>query len=297
MAWTTLLRSKLLFYAVARGATMNFAEGIYNITRCMLSALLLALANSHPRQEDAIGPSDCDSERAWNTQPHSVQWFDPDIQYWMSPNNTDRAIIIQDQASWFVVSGNDFKIDANGSGGIDGNGQPWWSFFATRTRLDGDGRPVTVTNVQDVVFDGMNCNATNLDPQFARQKYRYQHTLFSRWVLIFARGPKNSSNIHASNIKCRGGNGIAFGCLGQYGPTEPDFVHDVVLENIEMIRIDPTIQPNMKKGVNFKTWTGTSNGSPPVGGGGGYPFITIVTGRSRPSDPALADQSRAQSST
>lgn len=64
---------------------MNFAEGIYNITRCMLSALLLALANSHPRQEDAIGPSDCDSERAWNTQ--------------RAPSPLQTAVILRTQSS------------------------------------------------------------------------------------------------------------------------------------------------------------------------------------------------------
>ncbi|KAF4607876.1 hypothetical protein EYR40_000212 [Pleurotus pulmonarius] len=36
-----------------------------------------------------------------------------------------------------------------------------------------------------------------------------------------------------------------------------------------MIRIDPNLQPNMGNGVYFKSWTGTINGSPPTGGGGG----------------------------
>ena len=119
----------------------------------------------------------------------------PDIEYWLDPANTYRVIFIQNQASWFVVTGHDFVIDAHSVGGIDGNGQPWWSYFATRTREDGDGRPVafTLKNVargvvrnfrieaqpfwcnavadsSEVVYDGMYCNATNQDPAFAGQK-------------------------------------------------------------------------------------------------------------------------------
>lgn len=122
--------------------------------------------------------------------------FVPDIQYWLNANNTYRVIFIQNQASWFVVTGHDFTIDAHNEGGINGNGQPWWSYFATHTREDGDGRPVafTLKNVtrgvvkdfrieaqpfwcnavadsREVVYDGMYCNATNQDPTFVGQKW------------------------------------------------------------------------------------------------------------------------------
>ena len=113
----------------------------------------------------------------------------------MDPSSTYRAIAIQSQASWFVISGHDFTLDAHGTGGIHGNGQAWWSYYATRTREDGDGRPVSLTlsNVtgakikafriekqpfwcnaiadsRDVVYDGMFCNATNEDPAFVGKK-------------------------------------------------------------------------------------------------------------------------------
>lgn len=86
-------------------------------------------------------------------------------------------------------------IDAHNEGGIQGNGQKWWSFYGNGTREDGDGRPValTLSNVtrgtvanfriesqpfwcnavadsKDVVYDGMYCNATNQDPLYAGQK-------------------------------------------------------------------------------------------------------------------------------
>ena len=121
--------------------------------------------------------------------------FKPDIEYWLNANNTYRVIFIQDQASWFVITGHDFVIDAHSTGGINGNGQPWWTYFANRTREDGDGRPVafTLSNVtrgvvkdfrieaqpfwcnavaesRDVTYDGMYCNATNQDPTYAGQK-------------------------------------------------------------------------------------------------------------------------------
>jgi galacturan 1,4-alpha-galacturonidase len=65
----------------------------------------------------------------------------------------------------------------------------------------------------------------------------------------------------------------------QYGPSQPDFVTDVILENIEMIRINSTLQPNMKNGIYFKTWTGSINGSPPTGGGGAGGKVSNVTTR------------------
>ena len=38
---------------------------------------------------------------------------------------------------------------------------------------------------------------------------------------------------------------------------------------VQMIRLNPEVQPNMVSGVYFKSWTGTVNGVPPTGGGGG----------------------------
>ena len=121
--------------------------------------------------------------------------FKPDIEYWLHASNTYRVIFIQDQASWFVVTGHDFVLDGHGAGGLNGNGQAWWSYFANRTRADGDGRPVSLTlsnvsratvrdfrieaqpfwcnavaNSQDITYDGMKCNATNTNPEFFGQK-------------------------------------------------------------------------------------------------------------------------------
>ncbi|VDC03661.1 unnamed protein product [Peniophora sp. CBMAI 1063] len=89
--------------------------------------------------------------------------FAPDIDYWLQENSTYRVVFIQSQASWFVVTGRHFVIDAHNQGespvtrpegqdaeidfclgGINGNGQPWWEYFTTVPRQDGDGRPLAL---------------------------------------------------------------------------------------------------------------------------------------------------------
>ncbi|KAI0701937.1 pectin lyase fold/virulence factor [Cytidiella melzeri] len=153
------------------GGSVILNEGVYNITRKMTWNLTSSRVDLH-----------------------GYLTFKPDPEYWLDANNTYRVVFIQDQASWFVVTGKDFTIDAHNIGGIDGNGQTWWSFYGNRSRSDGDGRPIaftlsnvtrgtvrdfrieaqpfwcnTVADSRDVVYDGMYCNATNTDPVYAGQ--------------------------------------------------------------------------------------------------------------------------------
>ncbi|KAI0029681.1 pectin lyase-like protein [Vararia minispora EC-137] len=234
--------------------------------------------------------------------------FHPNVEYWLDFDNTYQVVFIQNQSSWFVVSGQDFIIDAHNIGGIQGNGQTWWNFFTNVTREDGDGRPIGLTlwgatngtirnfqiisppfwcncvsESQDVVYDGMICNATNMNPEFFGQvrpridTYRSSNVSLLNWDIVCGDDclaiKGNSSNILANNITCRGGNGIAFGSLGQYSELI-DMVFDVVISNAQMIRLNSSIQPNMGTGVYFKTWDGSANGAPPTGGGGGSGFVT-----------------------
>ena len=94
-----------------------------------------------------------------------------------------------------MITGNDFVVDAHNTGGIIGNGQYWWSWYGNATRLDGDGRPVSLTlshatraevhgftvqgppfwctaiaDSQDVVYDGWTCIAENADETYFGQK-------------------------------------------------------------------------------------------------------------------------------
>ncbi|GJE86365.1 glycoside hydrolase family 28 protein [Phanerochaete sordida] len=247
---------------------------------------------------------------------HGYLNFVPDIQYWLNANNTYRVVFIQSQASWFVVTGRSFVIDAHNTGGIMGNGQAWWSYYSANniTREDGDGRPIaftlyqvtdgavknfrieqqpfwcnTVAESRGVLYDGMLCNATNEDPRFAGQNivpntdgidtFRSDDVTMINWDItcgddcLAIKG--NSTNVVARDIICRGGNGIAVGSLGQYVDL-PDIVDHLTIENVQAVRLDPEVQPNMGTGIYLKTWTDTVNGVPPTGGGGGGGRVSNV---------------------
>ncbi|TDL17630.1 pectin lyase-like protein [Rickenella mellea] len=269
-------------------------QGTYNITRKMTWNLV----NSHV---DLFGTLS----------------FNPNITYWMNASNTYRVIFIQSQASWFVVTGKNFTVDAHNTGGINGNGQTWWNYFSNHAKADGDGRPVSLTvfnatagniknfhvqsppfwcnavaNSVGITYDGMNCNATNTNPAFfgtnvvpntdGIDTYRSDQINLLNWDVtcgddcLAIKG--NTTNLVVRNATCRGGNGVAFGSLGQYVQFN-DIVQNVLMEDVTMTRINTTIQPGMKNGIYFKSWTGTVNGSPPSGGGGGGGFVNNITMR------------------
>ncbi|KAJ7093168.1 pectin lyase fold/virulence factor [Mycena epipterygia] len=274
------------------GGNTVFQNGVYNITRKMTWDLVDAKVDLH-----------------------GYLSFTPDIDYWLNANNTYRVVFIQSQASWFVITGSDFEVDAHNTGGIQGNGQAWWEYFTTHTKADGDGRPISLTlyraqrgiirnftieaqpfwcnciaESRSVVYDGMLCNASNANPAFAGTNivpntdgintFRSDDISLKNWDItcgddcLAIKG--NSTNISARNIKCRGGNGIAFGSLGQYADLI-DIVENVHLEDVELLRIDASVQPNMQNGVYFKSWDGSVNGVPPTGGGGGTGFANNIT--------------------
>ncbi|KIY49723.1 pectin lyase-like protein [Fistulina hepatica ATCC 64428] len=287
--------------------TTVFQPGSYNITRKMTWDLV----HSH-------------------VDLHGLLNFVPDIEYWLNADNTYRVVFIQDQASWFVLTGHDYIVDAHNTGGIQGNGQPWWEYYENHTREDGDGRPISLTiykssnaavnnfliesppfwcnaiaESHDVVYDGMNCNATNSNPAYYGQNagidfYRSNRVTAVNWQAstenaitngddcIAVKG--NSTNVFVNNLTCYGGNGIAFGSLGQYWNLS-DYVENVLIEDVKILRINESIQPNMEYGVYFKSWTGEIVGVPPTGGGGGTGLVTNVTVRNvylDQADDALA---------
>ncbi|KZT00729.1 glycoside hydrolase family 28 protein [Laetiporus sulphureus 93-53] len=273
------------------GSTI-FAPGVYNVTRKM----------------------------TWNLTEsridlHGYLNFTANLPYWMDPENTYRVIFIQSQASWFVITGSDFIIDAHNTGGIIGNGQYWWNWYGLDTRYDGDGRPVSLTvyrakrgtvanfriegqpfwcnaiaESQDFVYDGMYCNATNTNPHYFYQNavpntdgidtFRSDNIIMRNWDITLGDDclaiKGNSTNIYAQNITCRGGNGIAFGSLGQYRDLF-DHVENVTMEDLHMVHLDSKVQPNMGSGAYFKSWTGTTIGFPPIDGGGGLGLVTNIT--------------------
>ena len=50
---------------------------------------------------------------------------------------------------------------------------------------------------------------------------------------------------------------------------QPDIVDHLTVENVQAIRLNATVQPNMGTGIYLKTWTDSVHGVPPTGGGGG----------------------------
>ncbi|KAF8909620.1 pectin lyase fold/virulence factor [Gymnopilus junonius] len=115
-------------------------------------------------------------------------------------------------------------------------------------------------------MDGIFVNATNEDPLYLGQNivpntdgidtFRSDRISLLNWDVtcgddcLAIKG--NSSNLVVRNITCRGGNGIAFGSLGQYVGLN-DYVTNVDMEDLR---------------VYFKSWDGSVNGAPPTGGGG-----------------------------
>jgi len=274
--------------------TTSFAPGMYNITRKLNWDLVSA-------KVDLRGTLN----------------FPPNILYWLDANNTDRVIFIQSQASWFVVTGSDFVIDAHNTGGIHGNGQAWWTYYANRTRADGDGRPVALTvwkakravirnfriesppfwanavaESTDVTYDGMFVNATNTDPRLSAtglnavyntdgiDTYRSSNIRMRNWDITCG-DDCIAVKANSSDIFARNitCRGGTGIAIGSLGQYAnlTDNVKNVLIQDVKMLRLPFDVQPNMTHGVYFKAWSGTINGSPPNGGGAGAGTVNNVT--------------------
>ncbi|VDB84699.1 unnamed protein product [Peniophora sp. CBMAI 1063] len=160
----------------------------------------------------------------------------------------------------------------------------------------------------------MLCNATNTNPEFFGQNivpntdgidtYRSTNVQLLNWDItcgddcLAIKG--NTTNLLADNITCRGGDGVAFGSLGQYYNLI-DNVDNVTISNVLVTRINSSIQPLMHSGLYMKAWTGAINGVPPVNGGGGSGtvsnarFINFTV--EDPDFPTLIDQTYGGNST
>ncbi|KAJ9101900.1 hypothetical protein QFC21_003240 [Naganishia friedmannii] len=248
----------------------------------------------------------------WNLQDVGIEWNG------VLKSNTYQTEI-QSQATSLIISGHNIHIDAHQTGGVDGSGQVFWSYYFNPanniTKNDGDGRPIAFTiqhasNVvvkdfhiwepilwsslidasYNVTLDGMVINATNTDPLGAGKNwtpntdgfntFRSDTISFKNWKVICGDDcgaiKGNSTNIYVKDFACFGGNGFAFGSLGQYQDQE-DIVENVYIENLAVSRIDSRVQPNMGNGIYMKTWVGVKNGEPPISGGGGTGRVHNVT--------------------
>jgi hypothetical protein len=197
--------------------------------------------------------------------------FSDDLTYWIE--NSYR-FDFQNQSTAWRVTGSDYVVDGGpGMGGIDGNGQTWYTWAKNVGNVFGRPMPLHIVNSTRATFrnlsirqqqfwavlvetssyielDNFYVNATNSDSaaksgggeHYVQNTdgidiYRSDHISITNWV--YQGGDDavalkgNSTNIHIENITVYGGPGIAFGSLGQY-PDRYDIVENVTVKNIKV---------------------------------------------------------------
>lgn len=78
---------------------------------------------------------------------HGFLTFSSDIDYWI-----DNAIRLpfQNQSLAWVITGNRYVLDGNNVGGIDGNGQAWYSRAKDESNMWGRPMSMTIKQSRDV---------------------------------------------------------------------------------------------------------------------------------------------------
>ncbi|KAF2240097.1 glycoside hydrolase family 28 protein [Viridothelium virens] len=211
------------------------------------------------------------------------QWtFSADLAYW---RNNSYPIAFQNHHAGFIITGDHITIDGYGTGGINGNGDAWYTAEAGNTQ---PGRPmpfvfwnvsdVTVSNFfvkqpqlwslnimngTDMSFDNILCNATatqapygknwvqNTDGFDTMDVYNVNLTNFyyqggDDCIAIKPR----SYNVYVQNATCHGGNGMAIGSLGQY--LEDSSAENIYMTDVNIIRYNN----DMENAAYIKTWVG-----------------------------------------
>ncbi|KAL9116029.1 MAG: hypothetical protein Q9227_000397 [Pyrenula ochraceoflavens] len=241
------------------------------------------------------------------------QWtFSDDLDYW---RNNSYPIAFQNHHAGFVISGDVITINGYGTGGINGNGDAWYTAEAGYT-LPGRPMPfvfwnvsqvtvqsffvkqpqlwsINIMNGTDMTFDDIYVNATATKAPYGKnwvQNTDGFDTMDSRNIVLtnfiyqggddcIAIKPR-SYNIYVRNGTCHGGNGMAIGSLGQY--LEDSSVADVTITDVNIVRYND----DMENGAYIKTWvgiptlqTGSGNGVYESGGvprGGGWGSVRNI---------------------
>jgi galacturan 1,4-alpha-galacturonidase len=192
------------------------------------------------------------------------QQYSDDLSYW---RRNAFPVAFQNHAAGFILSGRAISIDGHGTGGIDGNGDAWYSAEKRDTR---PGRPMpfvlwgvsrvtlrnfsilqpqlwalNVMNGTDLDFSNIYVNATAMRAPWGQnwvQNTDGFDTMDARNVrlvnFVYQGGDDcvaikpRSYNIEIRNATCRGGNGMAIGSLGQY--LEDSSVENVAIRNVKV---------------------------------------------------------------
>lgn len=210
-----------------------------------------------------------------------------DLNYW---RNNSYPIFFQNHHAGIVFTGDHIRIDGYNTGGINGNGDTWYTAergnATTGATQPGRPMPFVFWNVSDVTvknffvkqpplwsinimngtnmeFDNIYVNATATQAPFGYnwvQNTDGFDTMDAKNIrltnMVYQGGDDciaikpRSYNIYVQNITCHGGNGIAIGSLGQY-------LEDSSVENVE-VRDATIIRRNddMHNSAYIKTWVG-----------------------------------------
>ncbi|KAJ5367697.1 CAZyme family GH28 [Penicillium brevicompactum] len=242
----------------------------------------------------------------------SIEWrgkwtFSDDLDYW---RNHSYPVAFQNHAAGFVLTGQNISINGYGTGGIDGNGNVWYSAEKGHTQ-PGRPMPFVFWNVSDVSvenfyvkdpqlwsvnimngtnmrFDNIYCNATAVDAPYGENWVQntdgfdtMDATNIQLTNFVYQGGDDciaikpRSYNIDIHNVTCRGGNGIAIGSLGQY--QEDSGVANIRIDKVKVIRYNE----DMHNSAYIKTWISallpqTSYESAGLPRGGGWGSIRNV---------------------
>ncbi|GAB1200721.1 hypothetical protein APSETT444_010097 [Aspergillus pseudonomiae] len=203
-------------------------------------------------------------------------------EYW---RNNSYPVAFQNHAAGFVITGHNITIDGYGTGGIDGNGNVWYTAEAGTTQ---PGRPMpfvfwnvsdvhvdnfyvkdpplwalNIMNGTDMQFNNIYCNATAVDAPYGEnwvqntdgfdtmdaRNIRLTNFVYQGGDDCVAIKPR-SYDIDIHNVTCRGGNGIAIGSVGQY--KEDSSVDNVRIDKVKLIRYNE----DMHASAYIKTWIG-----------------------------------------
>ncbi|KAJ5911459.1 galacturan 1-4-alpha-galacturonidase C [Penicillium subrubescens] len=216
-----------------------------------------------------------------------IEWrgkwtFSDDLDYW---RNNSYPIAFQNHHAGFVITGHNIKIDGYGTGGIDGNGNVWYT-AEQGTTLPGRPMPFVFWNVSDVsvdnfyvkdpqlwslnIMNGTNmrfnniyCNATAVNAPYGKNWVQNTDGFDTMDVnnveltnFVYQGGDDciaikpRSYNVNIHNVTCRGGNGIAIGSLGQY--LEDSSVSNIKIDTVKIIRYNE----DMHNSAYIKTWVG-----------------------------------------
>ncbi|KAG7044404.1 exo-rhamnogalacturonase B [Colletotrichum scovillei] len=221
------------------------------------------------------------------------------ISYWLA-NSLD--VGYQNQSTAFILGGNNVRLNGDGQGTFDGNGDYWYEWIRQQANTSNyPGRPhaLTLNGLRNSVVKGVNF----LRSQMWTLSIIYSHNVVLDSILVNNTGNRfqssntdgadtirssgikfnnwtvysgddsislkaNSTDVSITNSKFYNGLGIALGSIGQYNDQ---------FETIERLKVENCFFDNTLHAVYFKTWTDDQNGYPPNGGGGGLGFASDMS--------------------